>query len=135
MATTGDLRFDVPLYTVEEAARFLGVPRSTFTTWAHSYVRNRDGQREVRTTPLITAMPAPARLPRIPFVGLAEGMVAAAFRKAGVSMQHIAAHSRCCSGNSASSTHWRLAGSTPMGRRSCTTTRLNTETRRSSPWC
>jgi uncharacterized protein (DUF433 family) len=47
------------------------------------------GQREVRAAPLITALPAPARLPRIPFVGLAEGMVAAAFRKSGVSMQHI----------------------------------------------
>jgi hypothetical protein len=89
METAGDLRFDVPLYTVDEAASFLGVPRSTFTTWANGYVRRPLGQREVRAVPLITALPAPARLPRIPFVGLAEGMVAAAFRKAGVSMQHI----------------------------------------------
>lgn len=89
MATTDDLRFDVPLYTVEEAASFLGVPRSTFITWAHGNVRHPLGQREVRAAPLITALPAPARLPRIPFVGLAEGMVAAAFRKSGVSMQHI----------------------------------------------
>jgi uncharacterized protein (DUF433 family) len=87
--TAGDLRFDVPLYTVDEAASFLGVPRSTFTTWAHGYVRRPSGQREVRGVPLVTALPAPTRLPRIPFVGLAEGMVAAAFRKAGVSMQHI----------------------------------------------
>lgn len=89
MATGDDLRFDVPLYTIQEAASFLGVPRSTFTTWAQGYVRRPDGQREARAAPLITAVPAPPRLPRIPFVGLAEGMVAAAFRKAGVSMQHI----------------------------------------------
>jgi uncharacterized protein (DUF433 family) len=82
VATAGDLRFDVPLYTVEEAASFLGVPRSTFTTWAYGYVRRPGGQREVRGAPLITAIPAAPRLPRIPFVGLAEGMVAAAFRKA-----------------------------------------------------
>src|SRR5919204_5623964 len=89
MAATGDLRFDVPFYTVEEAASFLGVPRSTFITWAHGYVRRSAGQWEVRAAPLITALPAEARLPGIPFVGLAEGMVAAAFRKAGVSMQHM----------------------------------------------
>jgi uncharacterized protein (DUF433 family) len=89
MATADDLRFDVPLYTLEEAASFLGVPRSTFLTWAHGYVRRSVGQREVRAAPLITALPTPAPLPKIPFVGLAEGMVAAAFRKAGVSMQHI----------------------------------------------
>src|SRR6266511_1654069 len=89
VATVDDLRFDVPAYTVEEAATFLGVPRSTFSTWAHGYVRRPGGQREVRSAPLITAIPAAARLPRIPFVGLAEGMVAAAFRKAGVSMQHL----------------------------------------------
>jgi uncharacterized protein (DUF433 family) len=89
VATGDDLRFDVPLYTLEEAASFLGVPRSTFITWAHGYVRRPMGQREVRAAPLITTLPATARLPRIPFVGLAEGMVAAAFRKAGVSMQHM----------------------------------------------
>lgn len=89
MATAGDLRFDVPLYTIEEAASFLGVPRSTFTTWAHGYVRRTADRREVRASPLISAVQAPSRLPRIPFVGLAEGMVAAAFRKAGVSMQHL----------------------------------------------
>jgi uncharacterized protein (DUF433 family) len=89
VATEGDLRFDVPLYTVQEAASFLGVPRSTFTNWARGYVRQTADQHEIRGAPLITAVDAPERLPRIPFVGLAEGMVAAAFRKAGVSMQHI----------------------------------------------
>ena len=34
MTKTTD-RFGVPLYSVFEAARYLGVPTSTFTTWAH----------------------------------------------------------------------------------------------------
>lgn len=135
MATAGDLRFDVPLYTVEEAASFLGVPRSTFTTWAYGYVRRPGGQREVRGAPLITAIPAAPRLPRIPFVGLAEGMVAAAFRKAGVPMQHIRRSLQILSSNSASTMPWRRAGCTPTGRRFCTTTPRSMEMTRFSRWC
>lgn len=37
----------------------------------------------------MTAIRTPRRHPEIPFVGLVEGIVAAAFRRAGVSMQHI----------------------------------------------
>ncbi|MDQ3709407.1 MAG: hypothetical protein M3387_08945 [Actinomycetota bacterium] len=40
--------------------------------------------------PVITSFPAAKRgQPVVPFVGLAESMVLAAFRKAGVSLQHI----------------------------------------------
>jgi transposase-like protein len=35
-----DIRFDVPLYTVAEAARALGVHPSTLSTWAKGYVRH-----------------------------------------------------------------------------------------------
>jgi hypothetical protein len=38
---------------------------------------------------MMNALPAPARLPRIPFLRLAEPMVAAAFGKAGVAVPHI----------------------------------------------
>ena len=34
-----EMRFSAPLYTVAEAARFLGVPTSTLSTWAKGYVR------------------------------------------------------------------------------------------------
>ena len=37
----GDLRFEVPLYTLTEASRHLVVPRSTLDTWAHGYERRR----------------------------------------------------------------------------------------------
>jgi len=88
-AQDGNMRFEAPLYTVAEAARFLGVPTSTLTTWAKGYVRRPPGRREVRGAPIITSVDAPRNLPVIPFIGLAEGMVLAAFRRAGVSLQHI----------------------------------------------
>lgn len=85
-----DLRFRVPLYTIAEAARDLDVPPTTLTTWARGYVRHFSGRsRPVKQPPVITALKAAPREPTIPFVGLAEGMVIAAFRRAGVSMQHI----------------------------------------------
>lgn len=79
-----DLRFDVPLYTVAEAARLLGVPTSTFASWARGYRRG-----DVRSEPIVTALEAEPGQLAVPFVGLVEGMVATAFREARVSMQHI----------------------------------------------
>src|SRR5680860_1604948 len=83
-----DLRFEVPLYTVAEAARNLDVPPSTLATWARGYTKHFP-TRTVRSGPIISARPAKPHEPTIPFVGLAEGMVVAAFRRSGVSMQHI----------------------------------------------
>ena len=84
------LRFDEPLYTVGEAARVLRVPPSTFATWAHGYTRRPPNRRPTVAQAVITAFPNDRRhRPEIPFIGLVEGMVAAAFRAAGVSMQHI----------------------------------------------
>jgi uncharacterized protein (DUF433 family) len=91
MKTTlsNDSRFTEPLYTVGEAARFLGVPTSTLTTWAKGYERRPPGRRVVRGAPVIHAVTAERLYPSIPFVGLAEGVVVAAFRKKGVTMQQI----------------------------------------------
>ncbi|MGA2210372.1 MAG: DUF433 domain-containing protein [Acidimicrobiales bacterium] len=83
-----DIRFDLPLYTVAEAARALDVPPTTLSTWAFGYVRKPTGRREHRGEPVVTAFPGPQG-PRIPFVGLAEGMVLAAFRQSGVSLQRV----------------------------------------------
>ena len=44
-------RFDTPLYTVAEAARYLDVPPSTLATWAHGYVRRPPGRAEVHGPP------------------------------------------------------------------------------------
>jgi uncharacterized protein (DUF433 family) len=83
------MRFEAPLYTFADAARFLGVPPSTFATWAKGYVRRPRRGREVTGAPIVTHVPAEPGYPSVPFVGLAEGMVVAAFRQAGVSLQHI----------------------------------------------
>jgi uncharacterized protein (DUF433 family) len=78
------LRFSVPLYTSDEAARFLGVHPSTFATWARGYSRG-----DTRAEAIVTTVDASPNQPAIPFVGLVEGLVAASFRRAGVSMQHV----------------------------------------------
>lgn len=84
-----DVRFDVPLYTLAEAARALDVPTSTFTTWARGYVRRPPGRRIVTGTAILTASDSGPGEPSVPFVGLAEGMILAAVRRAGVPLQRV----------------------------------------------
>jgi hypothetical protein len=82
-------KFDAPLYTQAEAARFLGQSPSTFRNWArgyHSVTRGRD----VRGAPVLTALGKPRlRGPNIPFIGLAEGYALSAIRATGVPLQRI----------------------------------------------
>lgn len=82
-----DSRFTKPLYTVTEASSYVGVPRATFDTWVHGYVRRPTGRKVVRGEPLLTSITG-QRL-TIPFIGLAEGMVLAAFRETGLPLQRI----------------------------------------------
>jgi uncharacterized protein (DUF433 family) len=61
----------------------------TLRTWAFGYRRpGHLGGPSVHKGPVITAT-ANRRGPSIPFIGLAEGMVLAAFQKAGLPMQRI----------------------------------------------
>jgi uncharacterized protein (DUF433 family) len=83
-----DLRFDVPLYSVAEAARFLGVANTTFSSWAKGYVRHALGRQPVSSAPVLST-PTSADGASVPFITLAEGMVLAAIRKTGVPMQRI----------------------------------------------
>lgn len=83
-------RFSTPLYSMGEAAAYLGVPESTFHTWAKGYVRRFESGREVHGAPFVTAVPPQRRGEAvIPYIGLAEGLVATAFRQAGVPLQRI----------------------------------------------
>ena len=75
-----DLRVSRPLFTVREAAGYLGVPSSTLYTWARP-----GGQAE----PVITCFPAHGKEATVPFIGFAEAYVLSAFRRAGVPMQRI----------------------------------------------
>lgn len=76
-----DVRFDRPLYTMAEAARYLKVPESTYNTWVRGYVRRPPGRPEVSGEAVITSIDGPPGRPIIPFVGLTESMVVAAFRR------------------------------------------------------
>ncbi len=82
-------RFTVPLYTLSEAAQYVNVPASTFTTWAYGYRRRFPGRPEVIQPPVVTALDHHRRRPSIPFIGLAEGLVLAAVRRRNISLQRI----------------------------------------------
>jgi uncharacterized protein (DUF433 family) len=84
-----DVRFDVPLYTLSEAAHALDVPTTTFSNWAKGYVRRSPGRRPVEGAPVVTIIEAQKRQASVPFVGLAEGMVLASLRRSGVPLQRI----------------------------------------------
>lgn len=88
-APSGLDRFSSPLYPVAEAARYLDVPASTLTSWAKGYRRAGKGRPEVTGSPVLTTVTSPGRGPVIPFVGLAEGLVLTAMRRAGVPFQRI----------------------------------------------
>lgn len=81
-----DVRVGAPLYSAAEAARFLGVPASTLTSWTRG--PGRAGS-DAALVPVVTAGEGGETGPRISFIGLAEGQVVSAFRRAGVSLQHI----------------------------------------------
>lgn len=70
------LRTKTPLYTTAEAARIVNVPASTLYGWCRKQ--------------LVTRLPAGHRMePTIPFVGLAEAFVLAAFRDTGTPMRTV----------------------------------------------
>lgn len=77
-----------PLYTLREAAAVVDVRPSTMHRWARGYVfKGVDGEQH-QSEALITTTGV-GRGPVVPFVGLAEAYVLAAFRAAGVPMQRI----------------------------------------------
>jgi hypothetical protein len=127
-------RFTVPLYSMSEAARYLGVPASTFRTWGRGYVRRRPAATDSVGAPVVTFVGDADGGAVVPFVGLAEGLVLAAFRRAG----RCSGSGRRCSGSSrswGSSMGWPPSGCTPTGQRCCTTSRdVITATPRTCWW-
>ena len=83
-------KFSTPLYSVSEASRYLGVSDSTFRDWAKGYVRRSADRPDVYGDPVVTALDdQPRGAASIPFVGLAEGMVLAGIRAAGVPLRRV----------------------------------------------
>ncbi len=90
MTVLDPIRFSLPLYSVVDVAWIVGAPTSTIRTWAKGYTRHFRDRASVSGEPVISQVAAAGhREPSIPFVGLAEALVLAAFRKSGVPMQRI----------------------------------------------
>lgn len=83
-----DLEITAPLYTMSDAARVVNVPPATLRNWARGYVfKGIDGAQH-QVDALITTTGV-GYGPVVPFVGLGEAYVLAAFRQSGVPMQRI----------------------------------------------
>ncbi len=80
-----DPRVSRGLFTLTDAAGWLVVPRSTFRSWAAGYTR--PGADPAK--PILLTIPSRRGEPSIPLIGLAEGMVLNAFRRAGIPLQRI----------------------------------------------
>lgn len=79
-----DERSLIPLYSQGEASRLLGLPQSTFNTWASGYTTT-SGNRK----PAFITVDRPGRGYTVPFIGLAEAWIVRAFTKAGVRVGRI----------------------------------------------
>jgi uncharacterized protein (DUF433 family) len=86
-----DRRLATPLYTVRETAAYVGVPFSTFRAWVRGYERRAPGRPPVIGAAVVHALPARGPTPTVPFIGLVEGHVLSAFRRAGVPLPRIRA--------------------------------------------
>jgi len=84
-----DPRVSRRLCGVAEAAGWLTVPRSTFHAWVHGYEQRPPGGRVVSGRPIVLSLAAGRGRPAVPFLGLVEGLVLNAFRRAGVPLQRI----------------------------------------------
>ncbi|MFD0887079.1 DUF433 domain-containing protein [Streptosporangium algeriense] len=82
-----DFRYVTPIYSKVQAADLIGVPRQTFRNWAVGYAYKRIDSPIMVAEPLVTT--AGTHGSTVPFVGLAESYMLAAFRSAKVPMQRI----------------------------------------------
>src|SRR5580693_2702470 len=85
-----DPHYTTPLYHKAEAAHIIVVPAQTFRNWAVGYARKRLDGSQVVSAPIVTTLePARPQGVSVPFIGLAEAYIVAAFTKAGLPMQRI----------------------------------------------
>lgn len=81
--------YRIPLYTQPQAAKIIDVRPETLRNWARGYAYKTLGG-VVEAFPMITTTGSGSgQVPSVPFLGLAEAYVLAAFRAAGVPMQRI----------------------------------------------
>lgn len=86
--SVADGAFTLPLYSLNEAADIVAMPSSTLHSWARGITyKGVDGVQH--SSPAVVTTTRSGRGSVVPFVGLAEAYVLAAFRHAGVPMQRI----------------------------------------------
>src|ERR1700722_15980449 len=89
-AVIDDPHYTHPLDHKTEAAHIIAVPAQTFRDWAVGYARKRLDGSQLVSAPIVTTIePARPQGVSVPFVGLAEAYIVAAFTKAGLPMQRI----------------------------------------------
>jgi hypothetical protein len=72
-----DIRFSVPLFTIEEASRYVGRARSTLRDWT---------LREAGPAPLVNRLePESPRAASLPFVAIVEAHMLSGFKELGLS--------------------------------------------------
>src|ERR1700744_167117 len=77
-----DPHYSTPIYHKAEAAHIIAFPPQTFRNWSVGYAYKRLDGSQVVSAPIVTTLP-PTR-PRgvtVPFVGLAEAYIIAAFTR------------------------------------------------------
>jgi uncharacterized protein (DUF433 family) len=85
-----DPHYTAPIYHKTEAAHIIAVPAQTFRNWSVGYAYKRlDGSQVVSAPVVTTLQPARPHGVSVPFIGLAEAYIVAAFTKAGLPMQRI----------------------------------------------
>jgi uncharacterized protein (DUF433 family) len=85
-----DPHYIQPIYHKTEAAHIINVPHQTFRNWSIGYAYKRLDGSEVASAPIVTTLqPTRKQGLSVPFVGLAEAYITAAFTKAGLPMQRI----------------------------------------------
>jgi uncharacterized protein (DUF433 family) len=78
---TKDIRFDVPLFTIDEGARHLAIPASTLRDWTH---------RTAGPAPLVHRVrPSTPRAASLPFIGMIEAHMLRGFRELGLSASEL----------------------------------------------
>ena len=77
-----DIRFTVPLFTIDEAAHHLGLPRTTLKDWT---------RRQAGPAPLVHRIvnPDSPRAASLPFVAVIEAHMLRGFRELGLSAQGL----------------------------------------------
>jgi hypothetical protein len=93
-----DLRFDVALLDLSDAARFLGIGRGRFQRWARGYAHG---------APLLDVVPAGPERAQVTFIAMAEAHVPEALSTAGVREPRRYWPTDACSGSAPASSSVR----------------------------